>query len=149
MFNKDGGTTVPTSISVSDSMWNDMEKICQPLLDTIHPDFPFKMVKREPRPKPDKPSGTDSGPFAVKGVPTMQFGTEDIKGYNFSYGEIWHTERDSYNLIIPEYLEHTAVLTAIVVYGISNLDHLLSRAGYYSESKPIEKVSESSKKKTK
>lgn len=149
MFNKDGGTTTPTSISVSDSMWNDMEKICKPLLDTIHPDFPFKMVRREARPKPEKATGTDSGPFAVKGVPTMQFSTEDIKGYNFSYGEIWHTERDSYHLIIPEYLEHTAVVTAVVVYGIANLDHLLSRTGYYSENKPIEKISESSKKKTK
>ncbi len=32
---------------------------------------------------------------------------------------------------IKEYQEHAAITTAIVVYGIANLDHLLSREGYY------------------
>jgi hypothetical protein len=49
------------------------------------------------------------------------------------YSEIWHTERDLYNKSIPEYQEHTAIVTAIVVYGIANLDYLLSREGYYIE----------------
>lgn len=146
MFNKDGGTTVTTNISVSEAMWSDMEKICKPLLDTINPDFPFKMIKREPRPKPEKASGTDSGPFAVKGIPTMQLGTEDVKGYDFNYGEIWHTERDQFNLIIPEYLEHTSIVTAVAVYGIANLDHLLSRDGYFLPPKIEEKKSEDQKK---
>ncbi|HSH52001.1 MAG TPA: M20/M25/M40 family metallo-hydrolase, partial [Bacteroidales bacterium] len=132
MFNRDGGPTVPTSISVTEAMWNDFEKICAPLND-INPDFPFTLKKREPRQKPNEPWGTDSGPFAVEGVPTIGFGTEDIKGYNFDYGEIWHTERDLYNKSIPEYQEHTSIVTAIVVYGVANLDHLLSREGYYIE----------------
>jgi hypothetical protein len=34
---------------------------------------------------------------------------------------------------IPEYQEHSAVVTAVVVYGIANLDHLLSREGMYLE----------------
>ncbi|HSG68196.1 MAG TPA: hypothetical protein VK994_05770, partial [Bacteroidales bacterium] len=59
------------------------------------------------------------------------FSTGDPKGYDFNYREIWHTERDTYNMSIPEYQEHTAILTAIVVYGVANLDHLLSRDGYY------------------
>jgi hypothetical protein len=41
---------------------------------------------------------------------------------------------------IPEYQEHTAIVTAVVVYGIANLDHLLSREGYFlPEKKPEEK----------
>lgn len=101
-----------------------------PLKD-INPDFPFTLKKREATPLPKQAWGTDSGPFAVKGVPTMTFGTEDTKGYNFDYREIWHTERDLYNKSIPEYQEHTSIVTAIVVYGVANLDHLLSREGYY------------------
>ena len=130
MFNRDGGPTVANSISVTEAMKKDFEKICAPLND-INPDFPFTINTRQPRPKPKQARGTDSGSFAVKGVPTITFGTADPKGYYFSYGEIWHTERDLYNKSIPEYQEHTAVVTAVVVYGIANLDHLLSREGYY------------------
>lgn len=141
MVNRDGGPTVPTGISVPEAMRNDFEKICEPLND-INPDFPFTIEKREPREKSEKPWGTDSGPFAVKGIPTITFQTGDPKGYNFSYGEIWHTERDLYNKSIREYQEHAAIVTAVVVYGIANLDHLLSRDGYY-----IEKIDKTVKKK--
>ena len=69
----------------------------------------------------------------MNGVPTLYFSLSDIKGYNFNYGEIWHTENDLYTKSIPEYQEHTAVVTAVVVYGLANLDHLLSREGLYAE----------------
>lgn len=135
MVNRDGGPTVPTGISVTDAMRADFEAICAPIND-INPDFPFEIKTREPRKKPEFAWGTDSGPFAVKGVPTIGLNTSDPKGYNFSYREIWHTERDMYNKSIPEYQEHASVVTAIVVYGIANLDHLLSRKGYYTGDEP-------------
>ena len=28
-------------------------------------------------------------------------------------------------------MEHSAIVTAVVLYGLSNLDHLLSREGLY------------------
>ena len=130
MFNRDGGPTVPTGISVTEAMRKDFEKICEPI-NGINPDFPFVINERATREKPKKAWGTDSGPFAVEGVPTMTFSTGDPKGYNFDYYEIWHTERDLYTKSIPEYQEHTAIVTAIVVYGVANLDHLLDRSGYY------------------
>ena len=134
MFNRDGGPTVANSLSVPDAWWDDMEKICEPL-SSINPDFPFTLKKRESKPKPKIAGGTDAGSFAVEGVPTMTFGTEDTKGYNFNYGEIWHTERDLYNKSIPEYQEHTSIVTAIVVLGIANLDHLLAKDVYYAPEK--------------
>ncbi|MFA8341895.1 MAG: M28 family peptidase [Rhodothermaceae bacterium] len=132
MFNRDGGPLVSNSLTVSEAMWDDIEKICKPL-NSINPDFPFTLKKRTPRKKPTVAWGTDSGPFAVKGIPVMSFGDQDTKGYNFKYREIWHTERDLYNKSIPEYQEHTSIVTAVVVYGIANLDHLLSRKGYWKE----------------
>jgi carboxypeptidase Q len=57
----------------------------------------------------------------------------DPKGNDFSYGEIWHTENDLFNKSVPAYQEHTALVTAVVVYGIANLDHLLSRKNLYAE----------------
>jgi len=145
MVNRDGGPTVPTGISVSDSMRADFELICEPI-NSINPDFPFKINRREPREKPKRPWGTDSGPFAVEGVPTIGPQTGDPKGYDFNYREIWHTERDLFNKSIKEYQEHTAIVTAIIVYGIANLDHLLPRDGYYVE---LPKESTRKKKKNK
>jgi len=132
MFNRDGGPTVPTGISVPAAMRDDFEKICAPIND-INPAFPFEITDREAREKPSRAWGTDSGPFAVEGVPTLTFSTGDPAGYDFNYREIWHTERDTYNMSIPEYQEHTSIVTAIVVYGVANLDHLLSREGYHKE----------------
>jgi hypothetical protein len=130
MFNRDGGPTVANSLSVPEAWIDDFEEICKPLIG-INPDFPFTLKKGEPRSKPKVAWGTDSGPFAVEGVPTLTFGTEDTKGYNFNYGEIWHTERDLYNKSIPEYQEHTSIVTAIVVLGVANLNHLLSKNVFY------------------
>jgi hypothetical protein len=130
MFNRDGGPTVPTGIRVSEAMWKDMEKVCAPV-KAINPDFPFELTKLEPRRRPEGPTGSDSSVFAMAGVPAMAFSTGDPKGYDFRYGEIWHTENDYFQKSIPEYQAHTSIVTAVVVYGIAQLDHLLSREGYY------------------
>ncbi len=131
-FNRDGGPTVANSLSAPESMYADFEKICKPL-NSINPDFPFTLRKAPPRRRPTRGGGSDHAYFAMNGVPTLSFGTGDPKGYNFSYGEIWHTERDLYNKSIPEYMEHTATVQAVVVYGIAMLDHLLSREGMFIE----------------
>ena len=132
LFNRDGGPTPPVGISVPQAMYDDFKKICEPL-PGIRPDYPFEVTVAQPRPRPTRFGGTDATVFAVKGVPTFGFRTEDFKGYNFNYNEIWHTERDLFNKNIPEYQEHTAVVTAIVALGVANLDHLLSREGMYSD----------------
>jgi hypothetical protein len=130
MINRDGGPTVPTSITVTEANWKDMEKICEPI-GSINPDFPFKLQKHVARNKPKVPQHTDSGPFLVEGVPSIGLGLEDIKGYNFSYMEIWHTERDLYSKSIAEYQEHASIVTAIIIYGVANLNNLLSREGFF------------------
>ncbi|MCB8963604.1 MAG: M20/M25/M40 family metallo-hydrolase [Bacteroidales bacterium] len=144
MFNRDGGPTVPTSITVPEAMLSDFESICKPI-SAINPNFPFKVNKATPRPKPKSPGGTDTAPFIVQGIPTFQFGTEDINGYDFSYGEIWHTERDTYDKCPAEYSNHTSIVTAIVIYGVANLDHLLSRNGLFTPDEP-EKTKDNGKK---
>ncbi len=143
MVNRDGGPTVPVSLTVSAAQMDDFKEIAE-VINTINPDFPLELKERKPVPRPERAWGTDSGPFAVKGVPTITFDCGDPRGYNFSYGEIWHTERDLYNKSIPEYQEQTATATAVLVYGLANLDHKLSREGYYID-KP-EEPTESGKK---
>lgn len=130
VFNRDGGPTVPISMSVSEEMMPDFEGLAE-VISGINPDFPFEINIRKVRKKPERPWGTDSGPFAVMGVPTIGFRNADPKGYDFNYREIWHTERDTYNKSIPEYQEHAAMVYAIVSYWVANLDHLLPREGYW------------------
>lgn len=139
-FNRDGGPTRIMGITVPEAMFEDFEKVCKPL-NIINPDFPFTQKKRTdpPRPKPVTAGGTDHAHFAMNGVPTLRFDEPDVKGYNFDYREIWHTERDTYDKSIAEYQEHASVVTAVIVYGLANLDHLLSREGLYAEEEPEKK----------
>ena len=69
----------------------------------------------------------------MNGVPTVSFSETDPFGTDFIYRDIWHTEDDLFDKIIPAYLEHSAVVQAVTAYGIANLDHLLSREGLYKE----------------
>lgn len=138
MFNRDGGPTVASSLSVPESMWNDFENTCKPI-ENINSQFPFTLKKATPRPKPKTAGGTDTSPFLMKGVPAFQFNTEDVNGYDFSYMEIWHTERDTYNKCPADYMNHTSIITAVVVYGVANLDHLLSRNGLFAPDPEPEK----------
>jgi len=133
-INRDGGPTVANSLTVPEAMFDDFVKVCEPL-NSINPDFPFTLTKRTeaPRPRPTVARSTDDSNFAMQGIPTITFGTADPKGYDFNYNEIWHTERDMYNKSIPEYQNQSAVVTAVVVYELANLDHLLSRKGLYQE----------------
>jgi len=133
-FNRDGGPTVASGLTVPEAMFDDFSKVCKPL-NSIDSDFPFTLTMRKQpaREKPVSAGGSDHAYFAINGVPTLNFDTPDAKGYNFNYGEIWHTERDTYDKSIPEYQEHSSVVTAVVVYGLANLNHLLSRDGLYLE----------------
>ncbi len=133
-FNRDSGPTVASGVTVPEAMYSDFLRIAGPLND-INPDFPFKVKinTNPPRPRPVTAGGSDHAWFAINGVPTISFDIPDVKGYDFNYGEIWHTENDLYNKSIREYQEHTAIVTAVVVYGMANLNHLMSREGLYEE----------------
>ena len=133
-FNRDGSPLAPVEITVPPAMYEDFAAI-EPALNTINPDFPFKVNKREGAapPFPSRAGGSDHAPFAKKGVPVYGFKLKDAKGYNFSYREIWHTDKDLYNMSIPEYQEHASVVTAVMLYHLANLDHLLNREGMYSK----------------
>ena len=133
-FNRDGGPLAATSITVPPAMYDDFVKACEPLAD-YNPDIPFTVNRREgePQARPTNAGGSDHAYFAMNGVPAISFRESDVFGFDFNYRDIWHTEDDLYDKLIPEYLEHSAVVQAVTAYGIANLDHLLSREGLYKE----------------
>ena len=133
-FNRDGGPLTPTGIVVPPAMYDDFVQVCKPLEDYCD-DIPFKVEKRtgEPGPRPTSGGGSDHAYFARNGVPTLSLRLEDAKGYDFNYRDIWHTEDDLLDKVIPEYMDHSSVVTAVVAYGLANLNHILSREGLYSD----------------
>ena len=136
-FNRDGGPTVANSITVPPAMYDDFKKATEQLND-INPEFPFTLNLRrgDPPPRPTTAGGSDHAYFTINGMPAVSFGTADPKGYDFLYNEIWHTERDTYAASIPEYMDHTSVVMAIVLYNLAMQDKILSREGLYREETP-------------
>ena len=133
-FNRDGGPTASTSITVPPAMYDDFVKVAEPVKEYT-PGIPFAVNKREgpARPKPNRAGGSDHAPFQMAGGAALSLNCTDPLGYNFVYNDIWHTENDIYNKVIPVYMEHSAVVTAVIAYGVANLDHLLSREGLWAE----------------
>lgn len=130
VFNRDGGPLCPVGVAVPDAMYDDFVKASK-YIKTINPDFGWEVRKAPTRKWPTSIGGNDASVFALEGVPTISPILVDVKGYNFEYGEIWHTERDTYSKSIAEYQEHTSVVLAILAYELANMDHILSREGLY------------------
>lgn len=130
LFNRDGGPTVPVGVSVPEAMYDDFVKATR-YIHTINQDFGWEVRKAPTRKWPTSTGGTDASVFAIEGVPTISLNLADVKGYNFDYREIWHTERDTYTKSINEYQEHTSIVLAILAYELANMDHILSREGMY------------------
>lgn len=134
VFNRDYGPLVAESLSVPQEWYDALVPVVAPL-ENLNPDFPFTLQigKNYPTEKPTRAGGSDHAYFAMNGVPAISFGISDPKGYNFEYGEIWHTDRDLYNKSIPEYMDHTSLVNAIVLLGIANLDDKLPAEAVYKK----------------
>jgi hypothetical protein len=131
-FNRDGGPTAASGLVVPANMYDDIVKCTEGLAD-YHPQIPFTVEKNTASPQlpPTKPGSSDHAYFQMHGVPVIAFRNTDPLGYNFNYREIWHTNRDRYDMSIPEYMEYTAVTQAVTLYNIANLKRLLPRDGLY------------------
>lgn len=133
-FNRDGGPLASTALNVPEAMYEDFMKVAEPILNYT-PDMPVTVNKRtsKPQPRPTKAGGSDHAYFAMNGVPVISFSETDPLGKNFVYRTIWHTDMDRFDQVIPEYMNHSTVVTAVVAYGLANLDHILSREGLYAD----------------
>ncbi len=135
-FNRDGGPTAASGLVVPEKIMEDIKK-CTEGLENYDSRIPFRVdtSKIHPVEIPLKTGYTDESYFAMNGVPTLQFKNSDPLGYNFSYREIWHTNRDLYNMSIPGYMDYTSVTQAVTVYNMANLKSLLPRNEIYIQKK--------------
>jgi hypothetical protein len=128
MINRDGSPSVITGARVPETWYADFQTITAPLAN-LNPKWPFKLEKALPRAHATSPGGTDSSSFEMVSVPTLSFATQTDYVYNYA----WHTLNDLYSELVPytEQQKESALVTAVVAYGVANLDKPLTRAGVY------------------
>jgi len=138
MINRDGSPSAITGATVPETWYADIQAITAPLAN-LNPRWPFKLVKGVPRAHATSPGGTDSSSFEMLSVPTFSFATTttrpgpDGKDVNYAYQYAWHTLNDLYSELVPytEHQQHSALVTAVVAYGVANIDKPLTRDGVY------------------
>jgi carboxypeptidase Q len=128
MINRDGSPMALTGVRVPETWYPDVQAIAAPLAK-LFPKWPFTVEKTLPRAHATSPGGTDSSSFEMQSVPTLAFATQT--DYVYSYA--WHTLNDLYSELVPytEQQQQSAVVHAVMAYGVANLDKALPREGVY------------------
>jgi carboxypeptidase Q len=130
MVNRDGSPSAITGASVPETWFADFRKVTAPLA-ALEPRWPFKLALTVPRARATSPGGSDHSSFEMLGVPTLRFQTQS----DYRYMHAWHTLADLYSELVPytAQQQHSALVTAVVAYGVANLDRPLTREGVYLE----------------
>jgi carboxypeptidase Q len=128
MVNRDGSPMALTGVRVPETWYEDFQTIAAPLAN-LYPKWPFKVERALPRAHATAPGGSDHTSFEIHGVPTLQFATQTDYAYQYA----WHTLNDLYSELVPytEQQQESAVVHAVVAYGVANLDKPLTRTGVY------------------
>lgn len=129
VFNHDTGTNWAQSLTVSEAMVPLMEKVLAPVMTMQPPDDGHQGPVFELHARPELRGGrggSDHASFLAAGVPAFSWGLTGRSDY-FRY--TWHTQWDTYDVAIPEYMRHTSTVVALTALGLANADELLTRDG--------------------
>ncbi|MEC7583056.1 MAG: M20/M25/M40 family metallo-hydrolase [Planctomycetota bacterium] len=129
LFNHDSGTNWAHALRIPESQADDFRKIVQPILDNMQApqanhEGPVFELRTVPVLQPAG-GGSDHASFGAVGVPAFGW---SLKG-EVPYGRGWHSQWDTWTIVVPDYQRHTATVIAVIAYGVANLDHMLSREG--------------------
>lgn len=127
VLNHDQGTNWVQSLSVTEAMSPMMEQVIAPVLalESPEPEFDGPVFHLRKSAKMSGGGGSDHASFLSAGVPAWSWGQRGTS----SYGYGWHSQWDTYDIVVPEYQRHTATVIALVALGIANLPELLPREG--------------------
>ncbi len=126
VFNHDSGTNHVYGLRVTEAMQPLFERVFAPVLGMACPDPDFDgpvfelSTTQEMAPAG---GGSDHASFATVGVPAWSW---PLRG-QLPYGYGWHSQWDTYAIVVPEYQAHNATVFALAALGVANLDGLLPR----------------------
>ena len=127
-FVDDGGTNYQGGIPAADFMVEYLAAATAPINGVFYSETDGQHLDVNIRPtgeKIDTHSGSDHAAFNRAGVPG--FFWDEVGRAEYGYG--WHTQNDTLDLAIEEYLMQSATNAAIVAYNLANAPDLLPREG--------------------
>ncbi len=126
-FVDDGGTNYQGGIPAADFMVSYLAAATAPTNGQFFSEVDGKFLNVNIRPTGDKiktHSGSDHAPFNQAGIPGF-FWDETGRA---DYQHTWHTQNDTIDYAIEEYLVQSAANAAVVAYNLANAPGLLPRA---------------------
>ena len=115
----DGGTNFSGGL-VGIAEMEPMLKAAAAPVATFFADMPVNIVVRPTMPRG---GGSDHAPFNGVGVPGFFWNETGRANYN----HVHHTQHDSYDQAIPEYLVQSSTVSAVVAYNLACADTMLPR----------------------
>jgi len=137
VFNHDNGTNWASSVTVTDKIAPLIAGVADavntlPKPDPKHQSEDGKFFRINSRPEVRLSSGgSDHASFAPALVPA--FGWRLTGELRYGYG--WHSQWDTFDLVVPEYQRHNATTFALMAYTIAQLDEKLPREGLTQSSR--------------
>lgn len=127
VFVDDGGTNFEGGLSCLEQMVDYLAAATAPV-NSAFPDLTVnvhaaKNDKGEPLTRMPGGGGSDHATFNAKGVPG--FFWDEVGRANYGYG--WHTQHDTFELAIPEYLVQSSTCAAVTAYNLACAPELLPR----------------------
>jgi hypothetical protein len=127
VLNHDTGTNWACGLQVTPSQFADFEAVVAPVRSMRAPDAdhqgPLFVLEQKAK---IQAFGSDHASFSSVGVPGFAWRLRGRADYDdFS----WHSQWDTFDVVIPEYQRHTATVVALVALGVANLPKLISREG--------------------
>jgi hypothetical protein len=119
VFVDDGGTNYQGGLQCIQSM-ADMLTLATGAVNEAFADLPLKVNVNERMPRG---GGSDHQSFNRKGVPGFFWDEVGRADYGFS----WHTQHDTMQYVIPEYLVQSATCTAVTAYNLACAETMLPR----------------------
>ncbi|MFO1052898.1 MAG: M20/M25/M40 family metallo-hydrolase [Planctomycetota bacterium] len=129
VFNHDTGTNWAHGLTVTTAMEPMMRKVLEPVMTLKAPDDigddPVFDLRAAPRIGGGM-GGSDHASFLRTGVPAFDW---SLTGRSDYFSHTWHSQWDTYDEAIPEYMRHTSTVVALTVLGVANLPEMLPREG--------------------
>lgn len=126
VFNHDTGTNWARGLSVTNGQEAAMRAVLGPVFELTPPDagfeepvFNLRAVRRL-----GSSGGSDHASFLAVGVPAFDW---SLTGRSDYFSHTWHSQWDTYDEAIPEYMRHTSTVIALTVLGVANLPEKLVR----------------------
>ncbi|MBX3405742.1 MAG: M20/M25/M40 family metallo-hydrolase [Phycisphaeraceae bacterium] len=126
MFVDDGGTNSQGGLSCTDAMVDMLAAATAPVNDKFFDSADGKPLRVNIRPsgtRMQQSGGSDHAAFVARGVPG--FFWDEIG--RAEYGRGWHTQFDTLELAIPEYLKQASTCSAITAYNLACAPGMLPR----------------------